>query len=164
MVVIHKNTFWYALPAKKYSGFWNSVIRLLCWVKLNMYRFESGSCLPFIIIYPFPLLRMSTFLSSKIAWHTWSPIIPIDSKALLRPGKRCAFRASIIIIDYFYVWHADGKCNDCYFLMVTCRVKGQIISCYPCVYHCQSMHFIYMFRIIINVINIIFINISYITI
>ena len=38
---------------------------------------------------------MSTYLSSNTDWNPWSKKVPIDRKALLRPGKRCAFRASI---------------------------------------------------------------------
>ena len=83
-------------PKNIFSGFWNSVISLFCWVKLSMYIFESGSRLPFIITFPLPLLRLSTVFSLNMSWHTRSKKFPIDSKTLMRPGKRCAFRASTV--------------------------------------------------------------------
>ena len=38
---------------------------------------------------------MSTYLSSNTDWNPWSKKVPIDRKALLRPGKIYSFRASI---------------------------------------------------------------------
>ena len=61
-----------------------------------MYIFESGFCLPFIIIFPFSSLIMSTFLSSNTAQHSLLQKFPIDRKALSRPGNICAFCASIV--------------------------------------------------------------------
>ena len=60
-----------------------------------MYRFDRGSLVTFIITFPLPLLRMINYLSSNVAWHTLSQNVPMDSNALLIPGKRCAFRNAI---------------------------------------------------------------------
>ena len=60
-----------------------------------MYRFESGSRLPFIVIFPFILLRMSTYLSSNSYWRPCLQKVSIDRKDLSRPGKRCDFCASM---------------------------------------------------------------------
>ena len=96
----------YTFPAKHLSVVWNFVVRLLRWVKLRMYIFESGSRLSFIKKIPFPLLRMSNFLSSNNYWHPRSQKVTIDSKALLRPRKICAFRDSIgrSVLESSAVW------------------------------------------------------------
>ena len=116
----------YTIPAKYLSGVVNYVISLFCWVKLSMYRSEFGSLLPFIITFPLPLLRMSTILSSNMAWNPRFKNVPMDRKALLSPGKRCDFRAASgrsclesrsvcvdVIIYLFGMWMVIGLIASC---------------------------------------------------
>ena len=129
VVIVHQCALWLALvgaPWKYLSGVMDSVIRLFCWVKFNMYKFVRGSLVPFMMTFPVYLFRMRTDLSLKVDSHPWSQNVPMYSRALLIPGKICAFRAWIgrswwdridvcvdMMISLFGIWMRSGWTSCC---------------------------------------------------